>query len=178
MTQPDLTETLQGLVRRHGISSVLHSLADIQTAPNQHSSSLSRKPTYNAESKSLAIDYVEKMTLPHEKSEAMMRAAQRFEDGKLLPSIADIREFCRIHSIKLGKSSSRSSSIPRVFTFLAVMDTAGITKLLDEGEFSGPTRLAPIADAIRNRSAVRSSHRASLAQVVSETTAADGSKNR
>ena len=107
-----------------------------------------------------------------------MRAAQRFEDGAFLHSIADIREFCRIHSVELGKSASRLSSIPRVFTFLAVMDTPEITKLLDEGEFSGPTRLAPIADAIRNRSALRDSQRASSGQVVSEATPADASKAR
>ena len=150
MSQRDLNETLQGLVRRHGISSVLHSLADIQ-ATLVHSSSPSRKRTYNAGSKLSAVEYVDKMTLPQEKSVAMMRAAQRFEEGGFLPCIADIREFCRIHNVELGKSASRVSSIPRVFTFLAAMDTAKVTKLLDEGAFSGPARLAPVADAIRNR---------------------------
>jgi hypothetical protein len=108
----------------------------------------------------------------------MMRAAQCFEDGSFLPGIADIREFCRIHNIELGKSVSRASSIPRVFTFLAAMDTARIKKLLDEGAFSGPTRLAPIADAIRSRSARRRSHHADFVQVVSDTTTADRSENR
>ena len=60
MAQRDLTTTLKGLVRRHGISSVLHSLADIQAAPDQHSSPLSRKPDHSAGSKSSAVDYVEK----------------------------------------------------------------------------------------------------------------------
>ena len=57
----DLSETLQGLVRHHGISSVLHSLADIQAALDQHSS-LSRKRKHNAGSKPSAVDYVGKMT--------------------------------------------------------------------------------------------------------------------
>ena len=85
----------------------------------------------------------------------MTRAAQHFEDGAFLPSAADIREFCRTHNLQLSKSVSRATSIPRVFTFLAAMDSAVLTKLLDEGSFSGPTRLAPVADAIRNRSVVR-----------------------
>ena len=177
MPQRDLTETLQGLVRRHGISSVLHSLADIQAVLDQHSSS-ARKRTYNSGSKSSAVDYVNKMTLPQEKAEVMMGAAQRFEDGGFLPSIADIREFCRIHNVELGRSASRASSVPRVFTFLAAMDTAKITKLLDEGAFSGPARLAPLADAIRNRSAVRGrSHRAGFVQAVSDTPVADRLSN-
>ena len=178
MRQRDLTQTLQGLVRRHGISSVLHSLADIQAAPDQHPSSGTRKRTYNARNKLSAVDYVDKMTLPQEKAEIMVCAAQRFEEGGFLTSIADIREFCRIHNVDLGKSASRASSVPRVFTFLAAMDTADLTKLLGEGAFSGPARLAPLADAIRNRSAARGrDHRASFAQGVSDTTTMDSSKN-
>ena len=179
MAQRGLTETLQGLVHRHGLSSVLHSLADIQAAPDQHSSSLPRKRTHNPGSKSTAVDYVDKMTLPQEKAEVMMHVAQRFEDREFLPKIADIREFCRIYGVQLSKSASRATSIPRVFTFLAAMDTASITKLLDEGAFAGPTRLAPIADAIRNCSAARDrSHRTDFARVVSKTTSTDRPKNR
>ena len=150
MSQRDLTQVLEGLVRRHGMRSVLHCLADIQPSPNQDSLS-SRKPKYRSSRKLSAVEYVERMTLPHDKAEFMKRAAQRFEDGGFLPCISDIREFCRIHDVELGKSASRASSIPRVFTSLAAMDADRLAKLLDEGAFSGPTRLAPIADAIRSR---------------------------
>lgn len=177
MAQRNLTETLQGLVRRHGISSVLHSLADIQAAPDEHSS-LERKRTHNAGSKPSAMDYVAKMTLPQEKSEVMTCAAQRFENGRFLTNIADIREFCRIHKVELGKSASRTSSIPRVFTFLATMDSSEISKILEEGAFSGPTRLAPIADAIRNRSSRRGHRRLSeVGQPLSTTINTEGPKN-
>ena len=109
----------------------------------------------------------------------MARAAHLFDDGRFLPSIADIREFYRIHNIELGKSTSRASSIPRVFKFLAAIDTAQITKVLDEGMFSGPTRLAPIADAIRSYSAGRFlTHYPDVAQPVSDTTVADRTKSR
>jgi len=179
MTQRNLKQTLKRLVRRHGISSVLHSLADIQATPDQHPSSETRKHTYNTGGKLSAVDYVNKMTLPQEKAEIMVCAAQCFEEGKFLSSIADIREFCRIYNVDLGKAASRTSSVPRVFTFLAAMDTAEITKLLDEGTFSGPSRLAPLADAIRNRSAVRGrDHRASFAQAVSDTTIRERSKDQ
>ena len=67
MAQLDLTETLQELVRRHGISSVLHSLAEIQAVPDQPSHSLPRKRTHNAKSKSSAVNYVDKMTLSPKK---------------------------------------------------------------------------------------------------------------
>ena len=54
MAQRDLTETLQELVRRHGIRTVLNSLADIQAEPDQDSSSTSRKRSRNAASKRIS----------------------------------------------------------------------------------------------------------------------------
>lgn len=179
MPQHDLTETLQVLVRRHGMSSVLHSLADIQASPKPLIASSSPKRARNAANKSSAVDYVARMTLPPDKAEIMSRAAQRFEAGGFLSTIADIREFCRIHGVELGKSNSRASTIPRVFTFLAAMDSAGVAQVLEEGAFSGPTRLAPIADAIRSRSASRPrTLYPDFAQPVSDTMTADRTKNR
>ena len=179
MPQSDLSESLQALVRRHGLSSVLHSLADIQAAPEQSTSSSPARRRHNAGSRSSAVDYVDRMTLPPEKTEAMIRAAKRFERREFLPNVADIREFSRIHGVDLCKSVSRASSIPRVFAFLATMDTAQITKLLDEGAFSGPTRLAPIADAIRSRSTARRRGRnTDGAQPILDTTTTDRSKNQ
>ena len=69
-----------------------------------------------------------------------------------------------------------ASLLTRVFTFLATMDTVQLTKLLDEGAFSGPTRLAPIADAIRSRSTRRRRGHYEFAQPVSDTAIADRSK--
>lgn len=178
MSQHDLTESLQELVRRHGLRTVMRSLGDMQAEPGERAFSTTRKRTHNATRKSSAVDYVDKMTLPTEKAEVMIRAAQCFEDGAFLPSFADIREFCRIHSVQLGKSVSRRNSIPRVFSSLAAMDSAVLTKMLDEGAFSGPTRLGPVADAIRNRSIGQDRrHHSGVAQVVSESTTAGSPKN-
>ena len=154
MPQNSLAKTLRGLVRRHGISSVLHSLADIQDSSGSPILSSSKRKV-NGGGKSSAVDYVARMGVPPDKVEVMARAAQSFDDKAFLPSIADIREFCRIHDVDLGKSSSRVNSIPRVFTCLVGMDTSSVTKVLDDGIFSGPTRLAPIADAIRRHSGGR-----------------------
>lgn len=49
--------------------------------------------------------------MPQDKIEVMRRAAQSFDDKGFLPSIADIREFCRIHGVDLGKSISRANAI-------------------------------------------------------------------
>lgn len=181
MRQKELTKTLQELVRRHGLSSILRSLAEIRASSERStlSSSSKRDRVHKASRKKSALDYVAKMSLPPEKTEVMQRAAQRFEDGRFLPSIADIREFCRVYRVELAKSSSRANSIPRVFKFLAALDVAQVSTILDEGAFSGPARLAPIADAIRDHPTRRlRTHPHDYAQPISEKTNTDSTRNR
>ncbi len=179
MPRNDLTEALQTLVRRHGMSSVLHGLADLQAAPDSTVPSSAAKRPSDARSKPSAIEYVGRMLLPPDKAQAMERAAQCFEDKSFLPGVADIREFCRVYGLDLGKSVSRTGAIPRIFTFLAAMDTDQVSRMLDDGAFSGPARLGPIADAIRNRSAgrLRSRYPDSV-QRMSDKVAADRAKGR
>ncbi len=158
MPDQDLTATLGELVRRHGLSSVLHGLAEVRPLPDMvEVPAAPRRSGVSKRSKLSAVSYVEKMTLRSDKAEVMRRAAERFDSKAFLPSIGDVREFCRVHRIALGKSVSRGSAVPRVFTYLSAMDTRRIAATLDGGAFSGPARLGPIADAIREhggRSAV------------------------
>ena len=175
MAQDGLAETLHRLVVRHGMSSILRHLANIQSSLDQSSSSSpSRRPSNVPKRKVSAVDYVRRMTLPPDKAEVMHRAAEHFESKSFLPTIADVREFCRVHGVEPTKTASRVGSIPRVFTFLATMDIDRVTRILDEGPFSGPTRLAPIADAIRGyRPAPRHGHRDENAMQAADLTAGD-----
>lgn len=149
MPRLDLSQTLRGLVSRHGISAVLHCLADIESLPESAVPCSRPKTQDQAKSKASAGAYVGRMTLSPHKVAAVRRAAELFDDKRFLPALADIREFYRVHGLDLPKAASRASSIPRVFSFIASMDTDDIEETLDDGAFSGPTRLAPIADAIR-----------------------------
>ena len=109
----------------------------------------------------------------------MEQAARRFEDKSFLPGVADIREFCRVYGVDPGKSVPRTGAIPRIFTFLAAMDADRVSRMLDEGAFSGPARLGSIADAIRNRSTGRLGTRyPDSGQRMSDEVAADYAKNR
>ncbi len=153
MPDQDLAAALGELVRRHGLSSVLHGLAEVKVLPDMAASPAPvRGSPRKKVSRPSAVDYVGKMTLPSDKAEVLMRAAERFERKTFLPSIGHIREFCRVHRVPLSKTVSRANSVPRIFTYLAAMDTARITATLDRGAFAGPARLGPIADAIREHS--------------------------
>lgn len=155
MPRYNLTDSLRDLVSRHGISAVLHSLADIESHSDGSPRRSEPKTRDASNSKPSAVACVDRMTVPPHKIDPMRRAAELFDDKRFLPTLSDIREFSRVHGIELPKSASRNSSIPRVFTFMASMDKDAINLTLDDGAFSGPTRLAPIADAIRGNSAAR-----------------------
>ena len=101
------------------------------------------------------MEHVAKMGLPAEKGPAVAELAKRFEDKAFLPTFGDIANFCRIYGIEEPASRSRASAIPRVFKFIASMEADDIQRLVDLRHFSGPARLGPIADAIRNSGRAR-----------------------
>ena len=94
-------------------------------------------------------EYVAKMEVPASNRAAVTELAKRFQDGAFLPTFADISDFCAMHGIDEPKSKSRASAVPRVFKLLAAMDAEDVVRIVDDKLYSGPTRLGPIAEAIR-----------------------------
>ena len=160
MRDDKLMDALRSMVRKHGLSRVQQSLIELASSScglnAQQTDQSPRRERRESPSKKMnrvtASAYVDKMDIPLEKKEALSVLAKRFEDKSFLPTVADISNFCRVHRIALPRSRSRGSAIPRVFKFMAEMGASDIRKMVDGGMFSGPSRLAPIADAIRSRS--------------------------
>ncbi len=158
MTEAKLKDTLRLIVRQYGFEQVDRSLREIRLADRQLKSSKQSKvlPDHDAVTKPQkkrakvnAPEYVAKMELSSEKEPIAVELAKRFENKAFLPTFGDIRNFCQIYGIDEPASKSRASAIPRVFKFIASMETGEIQRILDDGMFSGPSRLGPIADAIR-----------------------------
>ncbi|MCY4443123.1 MAG: DUF2513 domain-containing protein [Deltaproteobacteria bacterium] len=96
--------------------------------------------------------YVSKLESPVEVHRALVELAQKFDDKAFLPTFGDVRNFCRFYGIDLPASPSRGSAIPRIFKRLSQLPPVDLRAILRTGAFSGPSQLAPIADAIRRRS--------------------------
>ena len=158
MTNAKLKDTLRVIVSQYGFEQVDRSLREIRFADRQPKSSKQNKVLSDNEAvtkpqkkrtKVNAPEYVAKMELSAEKEPIAVELANRFEDKAFLPTFGDIRNFCQIYGIDEPASKSRASAIPRVFKFIATMETDEIQTILDDGMFSGPSRLRPISDAIR-----------------------------
>ena len=156
MTDSKLQRILQPIVQEYGLGPILSSLGQIAEARSgraEQFTALGGDVANGSKQKSLtasAPDYVAKMNLPLEKVAAVSELARRYQQKLFLPTFRDISTFCHAYEIQIPASNSRASAIPRVFKFLAELDPAEIQQILDDGRFSGPSRLGPIADAIRN----------------------------
>jgi hypothetical protein len=158
MTDSKLKRILQPIVQEYGLGPVLSSLGKIAEARFDRAEqfttlggeiangSKQRRPTGSAP------EYVEKMNLPVEKVAAVSELARRYQQKLFLPTFRDISSFCQAYEIQVPASNSRANAIPKVFKSLAELDPSEIQQILDDGWFSGPSRLGPIADGIRNYS--------------------------
>ena len=161
MTNPKFDATLRSIVREHGLGSVLEALGkiasehDAQSAPPLAMNGVDKhaKPKKKARKrapKPNAAEYAAKMELPSDRQAAVVALAERFERKAFLPSFGDVVNFCETYGIDVPASRTRANAIPRVFKFLAnEMDADEIHRIVDYEMYSGPSRLGPIADAIR-----------------------------
>ena len=159
MTRSSLQSALRSLVQEHGFEPVSETLQEIGLAEpyigkaNVNAARSNKgvdQQTRTMTAKITAPQYVAKMQLPPEKEAPVFALAEKFHGKTFLPTTGDIANFCQSYRIDQPASKSRASAIPRVFKFIALMDAPDIQGLLDSGMFSGPSRLGPIADAIRN----------------------------
>ena len=143
---------LRPIVRQYGLGSVLESLGKIADAQGESSvqagAGTGKKPKKRSV-KATAPEYVSKLERSLEKEAPVVELAERFERKAFLPTLGDIAHFCQRYGIEVPASKTRASAIPRVFKHIASMETEEIQRILDDGLFSGPARLGPIADAIR-----------------------------
>ena len=116
------------------------------------------KPTRRRRSTPTATRYVAKMDVAPDKTPLVSELAARFDAKSFLPSFGDIRTFCDVYGVDVPASRGRASAIPRVFKRISSMEVASLRRIIDEGHFSGPSRLGPISDAIRRNGRAVSQH--------------------
>ena len=79
----------------------------------------------------------------------VIELASRFEGKTFVPTIGDVRNFFLFYGIDAGRLRSRGGAMVRIFKTLAGMEEKEVKRILDDRLFSGPSRMEPIADAIR-----------------------------
>ena len=155
MIDKKLETALRSLVRRYGIEQVDRSLHEIRLSERHpedgspHPKNGKSRTTTKKRHAASAQEYVAKMDQHPDKAPVLAELAKRFQEKSFLPTLGDIRSFCQVYGIEEPASRSRASAVPRVFNVMATMSNEEVQGILDGGMFSGPSRLGPVADAIR-----------------------------
>ena len=146
------------MVRRYGFVHVSRCLQEIGLSEGQSGCSDSHGGLSNvavlgksksSRPKMSATAYVAKFDLPLDNKPIVVELAKRFESKDFLPTFGDIANFCQTNELETPKSRTRVSAIPRIFKLMATMDSSRTQAILDSDMYSGPSKLGPIADAIR-----------------------------
>ena len=172
MEEDRLSEALRAMVLEHGIQRVEHTLGEIRisaadnAADGRSRASVVRTHKASAgrpkKEKTSASLYVSKLEVSDESRRILEEVAVKFDEKVFFPTFGEIRNFCSIHGVEVPASSSRVSAVPRIFKHLARLSPQELRAILQDGSFSGPSRLAPIADAIRRSSEQRMGIRGSV----------------
>ena len=166
MTTQNLNEILRTIVFRYGIERVDRALHKLRKTNDERMRTLELMVSETGEmprrtslpekrKKVTAQAYISKMDVSPETRTVLVNLANKFENKTFLPTLGEIRNFCALHGIDESSISSRVSAIPRIFGFLAALGMEDIQRILHSDSYAGPSRLAPIADAIRRSSAQR-----------------------
>ena len=167
MAGSELKDALIVMVREHGFEQVRQSLSEIGQSKRNHAGRaksakrtvrVAAKPSRGKRPKLTASQYVAKMEVPPEKAWPVAELARRFEGKTFLPSFHDVLAFLQRYDVDGPASKSRANAIPRVFKLLVLLEAGEIQTIIDSGAFSGPSRLGPIADAIRRNGRAAASH--------------------
>ena len=141
------------MVRQYGFNRVAHVLEEIEHADASRkrvvTSGNLKKKSRSPRSRPSATTYAERLDVTPEKRSMVIELASRFEVKTFLPTIGDVRNFFRFYGIDGGRLRSRVGAMARIFQALASIDEAELKRILDDRLFSGPSRMEPIADAIR-----------------------------
>jgi hypothetical protein len=92
------------------------------------------------------------MNPPSNQQERLLTLAQLFEEKRFLPTAADIRNFFEAYGVTTVKVKARQDAIPLIFRFLSSLSDERLSRIINEGSFTGPSELGPIADAIKAKS--------------------------
>lgn len=137
---PELDEQLRLLVQQYGIAEVRRRLSTIIG------------PRGGSHLRRSARDYATGMNLPSDQKERLLTFAQLFEEKRFLPTAADIRNFFDAYGAGPAKVKTRRDAIPLIFRFLSSLSDERLDRIINEGSFTGPSELGPIADAIKAKS--------------------------
>ena len=145
-----LEDLLTSLVREWGYADVSTILTKVQSKD-----AIGERASAKKKGRPTAIEQIEAAKLPVAKEAILRDIALQFDMKIFLPNVADIREFVMM----LGKQpkfiNDRSAAFREVIYALEQLSMKHLEQIAERARYGGPSRLAPLSDAISKSSRSR-----------------------
>lgn len=153
-----LEDFLRLLIKRWGYGAVLQQLSDLEHSKPKTPHGVVKEKYRQHRLK--PRDYVEKISLSGRKKDLLLELATRFENRQFLPTIGHVKDFLERKHVHVNSLRGRSAAIPKIIEILSDLPDESLETILGDDNYSGPSRLGPLSDAIKARgAAIRSAER-------------------
>lgn len=149
-----LEDLLRLLVKNWGYSTVLLQLNALGNRSSGSNTSQSEGKSERRPHRLSAPEYVQKIDIPDRKREILLELAIKFENREFLPTVGHVKDFLERRNVHINPLRGRSAAIPKIFEILTRLPDENLEKMLCDENYSGPSRLGPLSDAIKARGTV------------------------
>lgn len=152
-----LRSILSAVIEEWGYEAARESLDEIAGRPSSQSHEPQAKsgrgtrsdPGGRAREKPTASTMAANMSLPPTQKQLIQELAIQYDDKKFLPTAGDVRYFFEVHGEVPPSGKQRRELFRRVLKLLSTLPDSALKKILEERVHTGPSRLAPLSEAMR-----------------------------
>jgi hypothetical protein len=180
-----LKSILEAIVDEWGFEVVRDRLDEIKGSDAHHSIGMQgqqggvsgSEKAKRAPDKASASTLAAKVSLPPGQKQLVQQLATQFDNKLFLPTAGDIRYFFEVHGEVAPAAKQRSESFRKVLRLLSSMSESALRKMIEDDAHSGPSRLAPLSEAMRGVGEQRTSYQESTGAPTDDAGGGTGAEN-
>ena len=144
-----LREILSTLIRGWGSKAVYDNLDEV-VGKARSEGDAGKRSSKASPLEPKAVKRVEKLKIPEERKDLMLKFARDYEAGSAFPKLSDVKTFLASHHCDVQDVRSRDQAFRRMLPIIEGMSEKGLLKLMSRSHHSGPAQLGSLSDAIKD----------------------------
>lgn len=148
-----LDDLLRVLVRRWGYHYVFSRLGALKGSDTSPGESGAGSDNGSKRRRLTPSDYIERIDVSSPKKNVLLQLARKFENREFLPTLGHIKDFLGTRNVHMDSLRGRSDAFVKIAEILVGLPEDNLQTMLNDENYSGPSRLGPLSDAIKARGA-------------------------
>lgn len=149
--RPLLRKILRALVDEWGYEEVSKALGGAKHSSPDSTIEAAKKNNHHRATERARLSataQIERAELEGEKRQALSRLAERYDQKRFLPTVADVREFLTMMDQRPAPMKDRQEAFRTLLRALMCLPLERLKQLVHTEQYSGPAELGPLSDAI------------------------------